>query len=126
NESEITVIIHLARLYYKQGRQYRVITPYDAQRTAIERQLELAGLPWEDKCFNVDSFQGNEEDHIIVSLVRTEGVGFLRNVRRMSVMLTRCKKSMIICTSRDFVMVGKAADTLVGKLAAAMGPEGWL
>jgi hypothetical protein len=41
-------------------------------------------------------------------------------------MLTRCKKSMIICTSRDFVTNGEAADTLVGKLAAAMGPSGWL
>ena len=58
NENEVTVIIHLARLYVKQGKQYRVITPYDAQRTLIEKQLELAGLPWEDKCFNVDSFQG--------------------------------------------------------------------
>ena len=58
NENEATVIIHLARLYVKQGKQYRVITPYDAQRTLIEKQLKLAGLPWEDKCFNVDSFQG--------------------------------------------------------------------
>ncbi|OJA13623.1 hypothetical protein AZE42_03977 [Rhizopogon vesiculosus] len=126
NEQEIQVIIHLARLYSKLGRQYKVLTPYDAQSVAIEKQLESEDLPWEDKCFNVDSFQGNEEDHIIVSLVRTEGVGFLKNVRRMNVMLTRCKKSMIICTSRNFVMAGKAADTLVGKLAAAMGPEGWL
>ncbi|OAX42503.1 hypothetical protein K503DRAFT_348026 [Rhizopogon vinicolor AM-OR11-026] len=126
NESEITVIIHLARLYHKYGRQYRVITPYDAQRSAIERQLELAGLPWEDKCFNVDSFQGNEEDYIIVSLVRSQGVGFLKNVRRTNVMLTRCKTSMIICTSRNFVTAGKAVNTLVGKLAAVMGSEGWL
>ncbi|OAX31364.1 hypothetical protein K503DRAFT_870658 [Rhizopogon vinicolor AM-OR11-026] len=126
NEEEIQVIIHLARLYFKLGRQYKVLTPYDAQSVAIEKQLELEDLPWEDKCFNVDSFQGSEEDHIIVSLVRTEGVGFLKNVRRMNVMLTRCKKSMIICTSRNFVVAGKAADTLVGKLAAAMGPEGWL
>jgi hypothetical protein len=58
NEPEITVIIFLARLYHGQGKQYRVITPYDAQRSAIERQLELAKIPWEDKCFNVDSFQG--------------------------------------------------------------------
>jgi len=29
NENEATVIIHLARLYVKQGKQYRVITPYD-------------------------------------------------------------------------------------------------
>jgi len=58
NESEAAVIIHLARLYAEQGKQYRVITPYDAQRTLIEKQLKLAKLPWEDKCFNVDSFQG--------------------------------------------------------------------
>jgi hypothetical protein len=58
NEPEITVVVHLARLYYGQGKEYRVITPYDAQRSAIEKQLELAKIPWEDKCFNVDSFQG--------------------------------------------------------------------
>jgi regulator of nonsense transcripts 1 len=58
NEPEITVVVHLARLYYRQGKEYRVITPYDAQRSAIEKQLELANLPWQDKCFNVDSFQG--------------------------------------------------------------------
>jgi hypothetical protein len=62
NEPEITVIINLARLYHGQGKQYRIITPYDAQRSAIERQLELVKpkIPWEDKCFNVDSFQGKQ------------------------------------------------------------------
>jgi hypothetical protein len=60
NEPEISVTIHLARLYHKQGKQYKVITPYDAQRSAIEKQLELAKIPWEDKCFNVDSFQGKQ------------------------------------------------------------------
>ncbi|KAJ8581700.1 hypothetical protein M405DRAFT_751348 [Rhizopogon salebrosus TDB-379] len=126
NEPEIAVIIHLARLYHGQGKEYKIITPYDAQRNAIERQLRSAKVPVEDKCFNVDSFQGKQSDHIIVSLVRSEGVGFLTNVRRMNVMLTRCKKSMIICTNRKFVTAGTAANTLVGKLAAAMGPEGWL
>jgi hypothetical protein len=60
NEPEITVVVHLAHLYYGQGKEYRVITPYDAQRSAIEKQLELAKIPWEDKCFNVDSFQGKQ------------------------------------------------------------------
>ncbi|KAG1887016.1 P-loop containing nucleoside triphosphate hydrolase protein, partial [Suillus subluteus] len=135
NQQEISVVIHLARIYNTQGKQYRILTPYDGQRSTIERQLELAKLPWEDKCFNVDSFQGkiwltlaagNEEDHIIVSLVRTQGVGFLKNSRRTNVMLTRCKKSMIICTNRDFVTKGKAASTLVGQLALTMGPDSWL
>lgn len=126
NQQEISVIIHLARIYNTQGKQYRILTPYDGQRSTIEHQLELAKLPWEDKCFNVDSFQGNEEDHIIVSLVRTQGVGFLKNSRRTNVMLTRCKKSMIICTNRDFVTKGKASGTLVGQLALTMGPDSWL
>ncbi|KAG2074301.1 hypothetical protein BDR04DRAFT_1126904 [Suillus decipiens] len=126
NEQEISVVIHLARIYNNQGKQYRILTPYDGQRSTIEHQLQLADLPWEDKCFNVDSFQGNEEDHIIVSLVRTQGVGFLKNSRRTNVMLTRCKESMIVCTNRDFVTKGKAAGTLVGKLAITMGPDSWL
>ncbi|KAG2146162.1 P-loop containing nucleoside triphosphate hydrolase protein [Suillus bovinus] len=126
NQQEISVVIHLARIYNTQGKQFRILTPYDGQRSTIEHQLKLEKLPWEDKCFNVDSFQGNEEDHIIVSLVRTQGVGFLKNSRRTNVMLTRCKKSMIICTNRDFVTKGKAGGTLVGQLALTMGHDSWL
>lgn len=37
---------------------YRIITPYDAQRTALENDLKAAGLDWHNKCYNVDSFQG--------------------------------------------------------------------
>ncbi|OJA11633.1 hypothetical protein AZE42_04752 [Rhizopogon vesiculosus] len=35
-------------------------------------------------------------------------------------------KSMMIYTNRDFLTTGQAADTLVGKLAATVDPEGWL
>ena len=38
---------------------YRVITPYDAQRNAIEQALKDRDLDWHDKCFNVDSFQSS-------------------------------------------------------------------
>ncbi|KAG2139017.1 AAA domain-containing protein [Suillus clintonianus] len=125
NQKEISMVIHLARLYEIQGKKFKILTPYDAQRTTIEEQLKSAKLLWEDKCFNVDSFQGNEEDHTIISLVRSQGVGFLKNARRTNIMLTRCKMSMIICTNRDFVTKGAAARTLVGKLAATMCPESW-
>ncbi|KAG2038451.1 P-loop containing nucleoside triphosphate hydrolase protein [Suillus americanus] len=126
NPQEVSMVIHLARIYHKQGKQFRIITPYDGQRSDMEKQLQSAKLPWKDKCLNVDSFQGNEEDHIIVSLVRTQGVGFLTNMRRMNVMLTRYKMSVIICTNRDFVTNGEAADTLVGQLALTMDPDAWL
>ena len=75
---------------------------YDAQRHEVEQQLRSqSGLPWEDRVFNVDTFQGREEDIIIVSLAATERLGFLKDNRRVNVMLTRCRglgmRSVQIC-----------------------------
>ena len=67
---------------------------------------------------------GNEEDYIIISLVRTHELGFLTDLRRTNVMLTRCKRGMIICSKWDFVM-GVAANTLVGQMAKDWGIESW-
>jgi superfamily I DNA and/or RNA helicase len=89
---------------------------------------------------------GNEDDHIIISAVRTKKVGFLQNLRRNNVrlsffivlptyqsfvpsqvMLTRCKKSMVICTNRTFLTTNKSAQkTLLGKMAATWGAAGWI
>lgn len=63
---------------------------YDAQRQAVEQRLKSrSNLPWEGRVFNVDTFQGREEDIIIASLARSSGLGFLRDDRRVNVMLTR-------------------------------------
>lgn len=110
-------IVQIARRYIQEGKKFKVVTPYDAQRNAIELGLKLANLTWENTVFNVDSFQGNEEDHIIVSIVRTMNPGFMRNQRRTNVMLSRCKKSMVICTHRGFMQNKGVAKTLVGQLA---------
>lgn len=56
NPSEIQTVVHLVRHYY-QRKNFCVITPYDGQRAALEKQLKAEGLPWE-RVFNVDSFQG--------------------------------------------------------------------
>ena len=37
---------------------YRIISPYDAQRAAMENALKQHNLDWHNKCYNVDSFQG--------------------------------------------------------------------
>lgn len=44
---------------------------------------------------------GQEDDFIIISLVRTKNIGFLLNERRANVMLTRAKKGMFICCNFD-------------------------
>lgn len=60
-------------------------------------------------CGTVDSFQGDEADIVVVSLVRnnhhstpTKALGFLQDVRRMNVLLSRAKWMMIVVGSLDF------------------------
>ncbi|KAI5984129.1 AAA domain-containing protein [Pisolithus marmoratus] len=121
NPSEAQVVAQIAGSYQAKGLDFRIITPYDAQRSRIERELQTAKVCHEDKVFNVDSFQ----EHIIISVVRSGKLGFLANQRRANVMLTRCKKTMVICTSRAFIQ-GPAASTLIGQLATALGPQAWV
>ena len=119
--------VKMAQRYLQEGKDFKIITPYDPQRNAIENALKTAGLAWENTVFNVDSFQGNEADHIIVSVVRTSGPGFMKNQRRTNVMLSRCKKSMMICTNRLFLQQKGIARTLVGKFAKEHVPRtGWV
>jgi senataxin len=44
----------------------------------------------------VDSFQGREKDIIIISCVRTDDTGFLKNSKRLNVALTRARHSLLI------------------------------
>ena len=127
NEGEVKASVQIAKRYIRENKNFKIITPYDAQRNAIENALKTAGLPWENTVFNVDSFQGNEEDHIVVSIVRTSAPGFMKNQRRTNVMLSRCKKSMMILTHRLFLQNKGAAKTLVGKFAKEHVPRtGWV
>ncbi|KAF8554478.1 P-loop containing nucleoside triphosphate hydrolase protein [Imleria badia] len=59
NEEEARVVAKLVELYKSRAMSFRIITPYDAQRSLIENLLKREKLPWEDKVFNVDSFQGS-------------------------------------------------------------------
>jgi len=46
--------------------------------------------------------------------VRTEAAGFLKSIERVNVILTRCKRGMVIVTNRNFL---KTSHTLLGELA---------
>lgn len=62
-----------------------------------------------DYCGTVDSFQGDQADGVLISMVRNNGhaspskaLGFLRDDRRMNVLLSRAKWRMIIVGSLAF------------------------
>ncbi|KAJ7067045.1 AAA domain-containing protein [Mycena amicta] len=127
NRYEMQAVIQLATLLQERQKSYKIITPYDGQRNLIENTMrETDGLSWEEKVYNVDSFQGNEEDIIIISLVRSLGLGFLQNLRRTNVMLTRCKRAMYIVSSKAFLQQGAGKNCIVGELAEHVGDLGWL
>ncbi|OCH94374.1 P-loop containing nucleoside triphosphate hydrolase protein [Obba rivulosa] len=58
NYAQCKVILQLAARLQSEGKSYRIITPYEAQRNLLENQIKCIGLQWQNKCFNVDSFQG--------------------------------------------------------------------
>ena len=81
--------------------QVGVITPYEGQRAYIVTFMNTSGslrkdLYKEVEVASVDAFQGREKDYIILSCVRSKGIGFLNDPRRLNVALTRAKYGIII------------------------------
>ncbi|KAE8768198.1 hypothetical protein D1007_60355 [Hordeum vulgare] len=79
-----------------------VVSPYNAQVRAIHEKLGKSYNMHEGfsvKVKSVDGFQGAEEDIIIISTVRSNkagSVGFLTNMQRTNVALTRAKHCLWI------------------------------
>ena len=82
-----------------------IISPYAEQVKVLKSTFEAAGIKitgqLEDiEIATVDSFQGKEKDIIIVSTVRAcpqaNTVGFLADMRRMNVALTRAKSGLFV------------------------------
>ncbi len=80
-----------------------VISPYRAQVQYLRRLLKKKEFfkPYRHliSVNTVDGFQGQERDIILISLVRAndEGqIGFLRDLRRMNVAITRARMKLII------------------------------
>jgi superfamily I DNA and/or RNA helicase len=109
-EEALLLIKHLKLLlqqYYQNGRTdmitIGVIAPYKEQiknlTIQIENDEELKTYPVKIAIKTVDGFQGQERDVIYISLVRSndnKDIGFLSDMRRMNVALTRAKKKLVV------------------------------
>ena len=77
-------------------RDVAVIAPYDAQVQLLRQRL--AAHP-DLEVDTVDGFQGREKEAVIVSLTRSNEageLGFLTDIRRMNVALTRARKKLVV------------------------------
>lgn len=109
NEEEAALLIRqletIVRQIGTEGWHYTIgiITPYSAQ---VERLKKLAEASGEISSINqyltintVDAFQGQERDLVAISFVRsndTGEIGFLSDIRRTNVAITRAKKKLLI------------------------------
>lgn len=78
-----------------------IISPYREQVIYMNKTVEEDPLLKDKniKINTIDGFQGQEQDVIYISLVRSNSkgeIGFLSDTRRMNVAMTRAKKKLII------------------------------
>ncbi|KAF2748206.1 DEAD helicases superfamily protein-like protein [Sporormia fimetaria CBS 119925] len=83
-----------------------ILTTYAGQRALIRDVLthrcksnRLFGMP--RIVATVDKYQGEQNDYIILSLVRTRSIGYLRDVRRLTVALSRARLGLYILGRRS-------------------------
>ncbi|KAL8774528.1 MAG: hypothetical protein Q9209_000901 [Squamulea sp. 1 TL-2023] len=106
-EAEYAVAIYqYMRLLGYSASKISILTTYAGQRALIRDVLghrcaknRLFGLP--RIVTTVDKYQGEQNDYVILSLVRTTRVGYLRDIRRLTVALSRARLGLYILGRRS-------------------------
>jgi len=116
NPAEAVLTLETLRRYFEKIGTERIleeridvgiISPYKGQIRLLRRLLKKDRFwrPFRNLVTvnTVDGFQGQERDIIVISLVRSnaEGdIGFLRDLRRMNVAITRARMKLILLGDR--------------------------
>lgn len=111
---------------FEDSLEIAVLSPYKQQLSKLRKELESLKLPRQfifkealgksrlegfrkaEIAHTVDSFQGNEADIVLVSLVRnnntppSQGLGFLRSPSRINVLFSRAQRLLVLVGSWDF------------------------
>lgn len=94
NEGEADAILKIIELENLPIDKIAVLSPYSGQVAHLRDHLNNS-----IRCATIDSFQGQEKEVIIISLVRSNPenvIGFLSDYRRMNVAMTRAQEKLII------------------------------
>ena len=118
-DAVLAVLRHVRATANERTPTLAILSPYAAQVELLTGKVEVArrrailpalegfapSRPGLGFVNTVDSFQGAEADLVIVSLVRNNpkvgfgALGFLRDARRMNVLLSRAKAKLVLVTS---------------------------
>ncbi|RUS69191.1 hypothetical protein EGW08_023046 [Elysia chlorotica] len=109
NEFEASYATKLFSYLVLQGykpSQITILATYAGQVLAIRNSFRLLKLDYPVQVTSVDNFQGEENDIIILSLVRSNEdnkIGFLKEDNRVCVALSRAKKGLYIIGNLEFL-----------------------
>lgn len=101
-EAEYIVAVYMyMRLIGYPAEKISILTTYNGQKNLIRDVVNsrctdnpLVGRP--HKVTTVDKYQGQQNDFVLISLVRTKNVGHLRDVRRLVVAASRARLGLYI------------------------------
>ncbi|KAI5191617.1 regulator of nonsense transcripts 1 [Nematocida minor] len=97
NRKECAIVAQLLPVALKTYASVGVISPYKGQVRLMKSVIKNVEIS------TVDGFQGQEKDCIVISTVRSKKIGFLNDIRRMNVALTRAKYTVIVVGSMDLL-----------------------
>ncbi len=118
NIFEAEIIVSIVQFLIKEAgnpAEIGIISPYSAQVMEIRKRMKV-GVPSlsadriQEMVATLDSFQGKEEDVILYSCTRSfdsdsgnERIGFLKELRRLNVALSRPKKQLVFVGDMNFL-----------------------
>ncbi|GAB4832249.1 hypothetical protein Ancab_006264 [Ancistrocladus abbreviatus] len=109
NEGEaeyiVSVFMYMRLLGYP-AEKISILTTYNGQKLLIRDVIARRCAPYDfigrpSKVTTVDKFQGQQNDFILLSLVRTRFVGHLRDVRRLIVAMSRARLGLYVFCRRS-------------------------
>ncbi|KAL3814759.1 hypothetical protein ACJIZ3_016027 [Penstemon smallii] len=106
-EAEYIVSVYMyMRLLGYPANKISILTTYNGQKLLIRDVINRRCVPYDfigppHKVATVDKFQGQQNDFILLSLVRTRFVGHLRDVRRLVVAMSRARLGLYVFCRRS-------------------------
>ncbi|KAJ2783583.1 hypothetical protein H4R18_001636 [Coemansia javaensis] len=102
----VVAVFQYLRLLGCPGERIALLTTYNGQKALIQDVLDrrCGWLPYFGRPMavaTVDQFQGQQCDFVLLSLVRTRAVGHVRDLRRLTVALSRARLGLYVFGCRQ-------------------------
>ena len=128
NDAEVRVVSQVVRLLNERvdpAMSLAVIAMYGDQVDRLRQALGRRRFQRPVRIDTVDSFEGREEDLVVISLVRSNErgrIGFLRVPNRLNVAVSRARR-MVVCVG-DATTLRSGEESMYGRLVEAAREAG--